>query len=556
MDTMVRHLRRAVRRQDAEGRTDGQLLSAFIDAKDEAAFDAIVRRHGRMVFGVCRRIAGNHHDAEDAFQATFLVLARKAGSIRPREMVANWLHGVALRTSRKAKGLRVKRSRREKQVTAMPEREAAHQDQANDLLPLIDQELHGLPEKYRLPILLCDLDGKSIKDACRQLGWPQGTLAGRLARGRRLLAKRLANRGVGLSAGALAAVISQSSASAVVPTSLMCSTVMAGALIGVGQAAATGTVSITVAALTEGVLKTMLMTKVKVATTVLVATALLLLGIRVAECQFRGGEQAGTAPASAKQEKEAASVNQELEQLQGEWLIIGGESGGKDRSEELREDGIKLVISGDQFTITSSTPKRLLMQGSIRAYRTRPPKRMDLIDSLHELKREGSAPEYRCIYELDGDVLKVCYGDEDRPRKFTSKLDSDLPGEHFQLLVWKRVAGAPKRDSCLGHIRLGDDPRKFKSFFNKALGVMGEHFEQLHANQYEGRIEGWSIDTAKEPREIARQGAVNILSCDDGSFSISVRIEVGTWKGDKWTPTGRDLELEQMIQKQLDGLQN
>ena len=209
LDTVVRHLRRAVLRQDAAGRTDGQLLASFIEQNDEAAFDTLIRRHGPMVFGVCCRIVRNHHDAEDAFQATFLVLARKASSVSPRERVANWLHGVALRTAMRARTMTAKRRGREKQVTEMPDPEAVQQDQWCDLQPLLDQELNGLPEHYRLPILLCDLEGKTIKDAAQQLGWPQGSLAGRLARGRKLLAKRLASRGVVLSAGSLAAVVSQ-----------------------------------------------------------------------------------------------------------------------------------------------------------------------------------------------------------------------------------------------------------------------------------------------------------------------------------------------------------
>src|SRR5262245_27113725 len=109
MNTVIRHLRRAVLRQDAAARTDGQLLASFIDCHDEAAFEALVRRHGPMVFGVCRRAIRNYHDAEDAFQATFLVLARKATSVRPRERVANWLHGVALRTAMKAKTITARR---------------------------------------------------------------------------------------------------------------------------------------------------------------------------------------------------------------------------------------------------------------------------------------------------------------------------------------------------------------------------------------------------------------------------------------------------------------
>src|SRR5580704_12853827 len=254
IDNMIRHLRRAVRRQDGAGCTDGQLLAAFIDQKDEAAFEALVRRHGSMVFGVCRRVVGNHHDAEDAFQATFLVLARKASSVRPRERVANWLHGVALRTAMKANARTTKRRAREKQVTEMPEPEAPQQGQWRDLQPLLDQELNGLPENYRLPILLCDLEGKAIKEAAQQLGWPQGTLAGRLARGRKLLARRLANRGVVLPAGSLAALVSQNLASAAVPASLMSSTVRAAATIAAGQTTVTAVVPIKVALLMEGVL--------------------------------------------------------------------------------------------------------------------------------------------------------------------------------------------------------------------------------------------------------------------------------------------------------------
>jgi RNA polymerase sigma-70 factor (ECF subfamily) len=170
-----------------------------------------------MVFGVCRRLLHHHHDAEDAFQAVFLVLARRAASVVPREMVANWLHGVAQRTARKANAMHARRRQREKQVETMPEAAAGASHAWDRLARLIDDELSHLPEKYRVPVILCDLEGKSIKEATRQLGWVQGTLAGRLARGRAMLAKRLNRQGLLLSGGCLALLLEQSAASAALP---------------------------------------------------------------------------------------------------------------------------------------------------------------------------------------------------------------------------------------------------------------------------------------------------------------------------------------------------
>ncbi len=268
---VIQHLRRTVLLRDGAGLTDGQLLDDYISRRDEAALAALVRRHGPLVWGVCRRVLGNYHDAEDAFQATFLVLVRQATSVRPRTMVANWLYGVARQTALKARATAARRKGRERQVTEMPEPAAAEQDLWRDLQPLLDEELSHLPDKYRSVIVLCDLEGKTRKEAARQLGVPEGTVAGQLARGRVMLAKRLAQRGVVLSGGALAVMLSQNVASAGAPTSVVCSTIKAASLFAAGQAAATGVISAKVAALIEGVLKTMLLTKLKLTTAALVA---------------------------------------------------------------------------------------------------------------------------------------------------------------------------------------------------------------------------------------------------------------------------------------------
>src|SRR5262245_23010102 len=206
---VISHLRRAVLLREGEGLTDGQLLEDYLSRREPAALEVLVRRHAPMVWGVCRRVLGNHHDAEDAFQATFLVLVRKAASIVSPKLLANWLYGVAHQTALKARATTAKRRVRERQVTQMPEAAATEQSVWNDLQTLLDQELSRLPDKYRVAIVLCDLEGKTRKEAARQLGVPEGTVAARVARGRAMLAKRLARHGLEVSSGALGVMLSQ-----------------------------------------------------------------------------------------------------------------------------------------------------------------------------------------------------------------------------------------------------------------------------------------------------------------------------------------------------------
>src|SRR5262245_24389107 len=286
---VIQHLRRAVLLREGAGLTDGQLLKDYLGRRDEAALAALVRRHGPMVWGVCRRVLRNYHDAEDAFQATFLVLVRRAASIASPELLANWLYGVAHQTALNARATTAKRRAGGRQVTEMPEPAVTERDLLGDLQPLLDQELSRLPDKYRVAIVLCDLEGKTRKEVARQLGVPDGTLAARLARGRVMLAKRLAQRGVALSGGALAAVLSQNVASAVVPTSVVSSTIKAASLFAAGHAA-TRVLSTKVTALTEGVLKAMLVSKLKYATAVLLVFLTCVGGGTVAMLQTAAGQ--------------------------------------------------------------------------------------------------------------------------------------------------------------------------------------------------------------------------------------------------------------------------
>jgi RNA polymerase sigma factor (sigma-70 family) len=244
--------------QAGGGLTDGQLLGRFVAARDEASFAALVRRHGPMILGVCRRVLRDAHDAEDAFQATFLVLARKAASVAKRESVGCWLYAVAYHTALEAGRRNARRRAREKQVRDMPE-PGIEPAEAPDWLPLLDRELNRLSEKYRAAVVLCDLEGHSRRDAARELGVPEGTLSSRLAKARKLLAKRLVGSGLVLSAAALAAVGARA-ASAQVPAALAGATARAAALVAAGQLAAAPTPAVV---LMKGVMKVMLVKKLR-----------------------------------------------------------------------------------------------------------------------------------------------------------------------------------------------------------------------------------------------------------------------------------------------------
>jgi RNA polymerase sigma factor (sigma-70 family) len=241
--------------------SDGQLLDRFVEWREASAFEAIVERYGPLVWGVCRRVLRHHHDAEDAFQAAFLVLTRKAASVMPREKLGNWLYGVAFQTAMKARAIRAKRRVRERRAWEMTEPEIDPQEQPDELISRLDREITRLPEKYRMPIILCELEGKTHRQAAEQLGWPVGTVSGRLSRARSLLANRLCRRDRPLTAGAPTVLLAYDAASASVPPELIISTGQVASLGKVGKAEV---VSAEVAALTGKVVKAMLLNRLKI----------------------------------------------------------------------------------------------------------------------------------------------------------------------------------------------------------------------------------------------------------------------------------------------------
>jgi RNA polymerase sigma factor (sigma-70 family) len=256
------HFRHSLLLNCDSGVTDGQLLGEFLARRDETAFAALVKRHGAMVFGVCRRLVGDVHLAEDAFQAVFIVLARRAGSVRPRAQIGNWLYGVAYRTALKARAMLARRHSREKQVVVMPHPEVLPKEIWHDVQEVLDAELALLPDKLRLPVVLCDLEGRSQREVARQLKLPPATLANRLASARRRLAERLGKRGIALSGGALAATITTHTAHAAVPSALISKAADAGSAIGAGGTAI-GAASAKAIQLSEGVMRMLFITKLR-----------------------------------------------------------------------------------------------------------------------------------------------------------------------------------------------------------------------------------------------------------------------------------------------------
>ncbi|MBL8793588.1 MAG: RNA polymerase sigma factor [Planctomycetia bacterium] len=292
---ILHYLRRLVG-PSCGGQTDTELLERFIGQRDEAAFEALVQRHGPLVWGVCRRSLADPHAAEDAFQATFLVLARRAEAIVQRASVRSWLYGVACRIARRAR----ERDRRERaRMTVLDPVQLAAPSDADawrQLQPILDEELDRLPEKYRAPLLLCYLDGKTRDEAAQELGWTEGAVKGRLERGRELLRNRLSRRGLPLSAALLTALPAEGSAAP--PAALTAAA---------AQAVLGGGASTTVTALSEGVIQAMLWTKWSMTTTLALGLGLFVGGAGTATWYALGrASAAATAPGAAGAPAEAA----------------------------------------------------------------------------------------------------------------------------------------------------------------------------------------------------------------------------------------------------------
>jgi RNA polymerase sigma factor (sigma-70 family) len=351
-------------------RADSQLLERFVTGREEEAFAALLERHGPLVLGLCRRLLEHEQDAEDAFQATFLILARKAGSIRKREALAGWLYEVAYRLALRMRAAAARQRALEKQTTAMPQADPVAEAAWRELRPILDEELHRLPTKYRSSLVLCYLEGRSNREAARELGWPEGSMSRRLARARELLRDRLSRRGVIVSVAVLS-IILPAKTTAAVPAALIAPTLQNALRFAAGQATAAGAVSGAAGALAESVLQTS--AKAKAVLVVFLSINLVGAGLLTATYPPRppslGAEQAGE-PAQAEQKQVKTAGDQARVDRHGDPLPPGAlarmgttrfRTAGRVNALAFLPDGKVVAATGDEgiYFLDVATGRRL-----------------------------------------------------------------------------------------------------------------------------------------------------------------------------------------------------
>jgi RNA polymerase sigma factor (sigma-70 family) len=401
MNSVLRHLRRVALLPRGDGPCDADLLESFLSRRDEAAFEALLRRHGPMVFGVCRRVLGNRHDAEDAFQATFLVLVRKGATVRPRELVGNWLWGVAYRTALKARAMNAKRRTKERESQRADRPRHPVNGALEEMLDRLDEALGRLPEAYRVPVVLCELEGRNRKEVARSLGLPEGTLSWRLAQAKKMLAKKLSLHGPALSAGAVAAVLSQGAVPAALSGSLLKSTAKAGLRLAAGQALV-GAAPPKVVALPQGVLKAMLLTKLKVASCAV--GVVLLVGAGAVGVTYRAAAQ--DAPARA---------------LQQTYVAQGAALAAQQKTRAAPDDleSLRLEIEALRRELRATKDMVKALQAEVRGKKDAELKRESTLDMLK--KSEAQKLEAEKLHRLDALKLEA----DKRKRLDALKLEAE-----------------------------------------------------------------------------------------------------------------------------------
>lgn len=429
MNTILKQLHKVLGRRTDSGVSDDHLLTRYLADRDQAAFELLVWRYHRMVLGVCRRILDDPVDIEDAFQATFLVLARRAGAIERRSSLSSFLYGIARRVALEAAGRNVRRRQREQPTANLPAgEEPGDAFDREELRRLLDEELGRLPEKYRSPLVLCYLEGATYDQVAERLGWPKGTVSTRLTRAREMLRSRLVRRGVTLSAGMLVTWLS-AAAAAEAPVALVIATV---------RAATTATAcAARVAFLTDKVVRAMFLTRMKIATALVLSLALLgAAGMSLAYQAATARQPADDAGADKKQPAD------DREALQGSWVLESLVRDGNPGTEKDVE-GKGWVIKGDHITLKfgANDPAGPLSELTYTLDTTAKPKAIDYVMAPPKGREgKGPLPKWTGIYKLEGDRLTLAVHTGTRPADFVSK-----KGSKVTIFVYRRGKPAEEK---------------------------------------------------------------------------------------------------------------
>jgi RNA polymerase sigma factor (sigma-70 family) len=533
-EQLLRHIRRLVPRPASDPASDAALLRRFVCQRDEDAFAALVSRHGPLVLGVCRRVLRDPHEAEEASQAVWLVLARKAATVRPPSRLAAWLHGVARHLALNARRAGARRRRHEApgphaEPAASPA-DPLDELTARELLALLDEELQRLPEAYRLPLILCALEGRTVEEAARQLGWTAGSVRGRLIRGRARLHARLVRRGLALPAALAAVEAARGLAPAAVPAGVAGQVARAAAAFAVGQPAAA--LSNRAAALAQSALEGMVMAKPKVGLVLALAAGLALVAAGVAQQvlsagQPQGGESAEPEPAPPEKERPAHT------DLHGDPLPEGAVArlgtvrfnhGNGLNSLFFSPDG-KTILShgGGLVRLWDAATGRQLAQFSV-------PKRW--ADDQAGLTPDGKSLVL-LAQEFPSDVLSVW--DLTRGKEVRS---AKLPVRRGEVSVTRRNAISPDGRLCALHTpeekrggqRTPEEVRVFEVATAKELCRLPTEGRELQAAVFggndrivtadkKGTIEVWEAQTGKPVRQFAHGSpAVVMAASSDGAW--------------------------------------
>jgi RNA polymerase sigma factor (sigma-70 family) len=431
---LLQHLRKLVMAQCPSQQTDRQLLQQFIADADEPAFAGLVQRHGAMVLGVCRSVLRHQQDAEDALQATFLVLARKASSIRKQQSVGSWLHGVAYRLALKAKAQVGKRRAQETPAPEPVTASTVDDLSVRELQAILHEELQRLPEKYRTPLLLCYWEGKTRDEAAEQLGWAKGTFKEKLERARNLLRSRLTRRGLVPSAALFTALLAQNAVQAVISSSLIEATTRAALAFAAGKTASVG-LSATVTALAAGAIRTMQITQWATMALIVIFLGTLGSGIGFLATRQADAQSQAVAKGQLKQKEEPGKDGQpkteandiaqeELRKLQGVWEVKSFEHKGVSKA----AGPYAYRFAGEKFTFERDG--KIFYEGTVKLVPAKKPKSIDLVIVEGEVKGETNLG----LYGLDGDALKLAFnpGGKERPKELKTGADADTKIWHYQ----------------------------------------------------------------------------------------------------------------------------